>query len=370
MITPELSTARLLSQHITVSSDKTPADVVAHLGAVQAQDFAQAMRAIGIRGSNCTYADVEQAMNTWAIVRTRPMRGTLHFVAAADARRMTKFLGTRVLAKSTRRSKQLDLDEEVFSQCRDVFAKALAGRQHLTRNEMKATLEDANISTSEQRWYHILRRMAQEGLICLGPIKEKEQAFVLVDEWISDKAFLKGDEALAEITRRYFTSHGPATIQDFVWRTWLTVSEVKKGIELVWAQLTSQEIHNKTYRMSASLQDTIAWHIWWWKISSQAAYLLPGFDEFMLGYKDRSATLDPKYANLVCPWANGMFKATIVVNGETVGTRQRTPKKDKIEIMLHSFDKLAASDRALLEIAVQRYALFSWKEILLTLSKA
>lgn len=173
--------------------------------------------AVGLRTRNASENEIEQAIANRSIVRTWPMRGTLHFVAADDVRWMLALLTPRVIAGSASRWKQLELDEATFARSRKTIVRALQGGKQLEREEMYQVLESARISTAGQRGIHILGRLAQEGAICFGARAGKQHTFVLLDEWVPNSKRMERDAALAELAQRYFTSHGPATLQDFVW---------------------------------------------------------------------------------------------------------------------------------------------------------
>jgi hypothetical protein len=202
---------RLLNQRIADSQWQQPHQAVSWLGAVQAQDYLGSLSAVGARTQGATEKTIEQAIADRAIVRTWPMRGTLHFVAASDVRWMLALLTPRILARSKRRFQELELDDAVLARSEELLEKALQGGKQLQRDEIYRLLEQANISTASQRGYHILWRAAQQGHICLGPRSGKQQTFALLEEWVPTARPLAREEALVELTSRYFTSHGPAT---------------------------------------------------------------------------------------------------------------------------------------------------------------
>jgi hypothetical protein len=336
---------RLFSQRVSPKYH-TPEEVVRWMGAMQAQDYGQAVWAIGIRTQNSMLADVELAISERKIVQTWPMRGTIHFVAPEDAHWMLKLLATRLVAADQRRQAQLELDEFILETCRTLFQNALEGGKRLTRGEMMAVLEDNGISTKGQRGYHILWYLAQSGTLCFGPIQEKEQTFVLLDEWVAAPRILEGEEAFAELTERYFVSHGPATVHDLARWAGITVTEAKAALEAVKSKLISETVDKKVY----------------WMSSTEAAqdgevFLLPGFDEFILGYKDRDAVLAPEHAQKIVPGNNGVFKPTVVVGGQVVGTWKRTVKKNALHIEIAPFEQLAISQE-MLEAAAEDYSRF------------
>lgn len=320
-------------------------EVVAHMGAMQAQDFNGALWAIGLRTANLTVTDVELAIENREIVRTWPMRGTLHFVAAEDIRWMLDLLAPRKLASIAGQRRQLELTDDILVKATEVVAKALSGGKRLTKDKLFEALEANSIATDRQRGIHIHYYLTLIGLICLGPHEGKQPTSVLLDEWLPKTAPISRDEALTKLTARYFTSHGPATLKDFARWAYITLSDAKRGIALAKG-LTSEIVDGIPYWFDATLQPA----------STPSAALLPGFDEFMLGYKDRSAALPPRYANQIVPGNNGMFLPTIVIDGQVVGTWKKTVRKSGVAIELLPFSPI---DPARLQPAVARYAAFS-----------
>ncbi len=206
---------RLLNQRIIGKKPDKPEEVVKHLGALQAQDYHQALWAIGLRLQSGIAIDIEQSIADRKIMLTWPMRGTIHFVPPGDAKWMLKLLAPRVLAQDKRRLEQLELTPEIIERCKLMIHDALHGNKRISRPNLMQMLEEAGISTKNQRGYHLLWHIAQSGLICLGPREGKQQTFVLLDEWVPDAKEVSMDEALSLLAERYFGSHGPATVQDF-----------------------------------------------------------------------------------------------------------------------------------------------------------
>lgn len=341
---------RFFSQGISEANFTQPADVVAHLGAMQAQDYAGALWAIALRTQNATQADVEQAIIDRAIVRTWPMRGTLHFVAAADVRWMLKLLTPRIISSTAGRQRQLEIDDHVMARSQDLIIKALEGGKQLTRPELFAVLENGGVSPIGQRGIHILGRLSQEGLLCLAAHSDRQPTFALLDEWLPPTKSLERDEALAELAKRYFVGHGPATVQDFERWAGLKTSDAKAGLEMVKSQLRQEVIDKQSYWLSQA-EVTFSG-------KEQAVYLLPGFDEYILGYKTREAVLEPQYFQRIVPGGNGMFMPTIVSNGQVVGIWKRTVKKAKIEVNSFPFNELNADEIENFAIAAARYGQF------------
>jgi hypothetical protein len=350
MTPQDVAQSRLYYQQIATTKFKEPSQLVSWLGALQAQDYHGAKWSIGLRLPAATDADIEQAIADKTIIRTWPMRGTLHFVAAEDARWMLKLLTPRIIRQTAGRYRQLELDDAIFARSKELFTQALQGGKQLTRDEMHQLLEQANISTAGQRGYHILCRSAQDGFICFGPPRGKQQTFTLLDEWVPQVKSLARDEALAELARRYFMGHGPATLRDFVWWSGLTITDARAGLELIKSQLIQETVNGQTCWMSPEMPRL--------KYDLSTAYLLPGFDEYLLGYTDRSASLDPAYAKQVHPGGNGVFAPTLISRGRVVGTWKRTFKKGAIVITPNPFNVLSQAETQAFAAAAERYGAY------------
>jgi hypothetical protein len=344
----DIAIRRLQSQHILQADFKSVGEAVSWMGAMQAQDYTGALWAIALRTKNMTQEDIKQAILNKEIVRTWPMRGTLHFVAAKDIRWMVRLLGPRMTVATATRRKNLHIDDSVIVKSREVITNALSGDKCLTRTSLCAVLDKHGITTASQRGIHLLRYFSETGLLCFGPHEEKQPTFVLLDEWLPATKELTQDEALTELTRRYFTSHGPASVRDYAGWAYITQTDARKGLSMIKDELTEVTIDGTNY---------------WFKTSDTApqdtsAFLLPGFDEYILGYKDRSAALDPTHAQKIIPGNNGMFMPTIVLNGQVVGIWKRIVRKNDIQIRLQPFIPLSSNDLESIKMAAKRYGAF------------
>lgn len=342
---------RLANQYLARKKFKDPAEVVNWLGAVQAQDYPGSLWAIGQRTTSSSERDVEKAIADRKVVRTWPMRGTLHFVPASDVRWMLKLLTPRVISRSAGRYRQLELDERTFTRSARVFVRALEGGKQLTRKEMYATLEAAKISVAGQRGIHILGHLAQEGLICFGARRGKQQTFALLDEWVPARRNLDHEEALAKLTKCYFRSHGPATLHDFSWWSGLKISEARTGVEMVQTDLLHEIIGGQSYWFPSFAPESKSKS----RPVTSAAVLLPVYDEYTVAYKDRSAILNSKYSR---ESGNGIFAHNIAIDGRIVGTWSRAVKNDAVILTTRPFEKFKRSDAIALRPAVKRYEEF------------
>lgn len=357
MTETDIAHRRLRAQRIDGDKFGRPEDAVAWLGAVQAQDYVGSLWAVGLRVSGATEGDVERAIAERRIVRTWPMRRTLHLVAADDVRWMLKLLTPRVVAGMARRLHvHVGLDESSFTRAKKLFERALRGGRQLTRAAMYEVLETGGIPSTDGRGLHVIARLAQDGLICFGPREGRQPTFVLLDEWVPKSATLTREEALAELAARYFTSHGPATLQDFAWWSGLASADVKAAAESARPRLASETIAGRIYWLAASAPPggAAAPRA---RSGAPAAHLLPPFDEYTVAYRDRSAVLDPSRAKLINP-GNGVFSPAVVIGGRVVGTWKRALKKGAVVVTPTPFAGLERDEERALAAAAARYAAF------------
>lgn len=354
----DVARQRLRNHGLDVWRHDSPRAVVAALGAVQAQEYRSALWAIGARLTNGDLASVERAIADREIVRTWPMRGTLHFVAAADVRWMLALCTPRVIAGMAGRARQLALDPSTFARAGRLLERALAGGRQLTRDAMYDVLERGGIATAGQRGYHVLCRLAQEGVICSAAHVDGQQTFALLDEWVPPAPSLAREDALAELARRYFTSHGPATAHDFAYWSGLAMADVRAAIALASDHLVQVVVDGTVHYGPSSSGD---------ETTSSRVHLLPAFDEYILGYRDRGAVLAPEHAPRIVPGANGVFLPTILLDGRVVGTWKRTVRAKGVRLTPTFFQPLGQRDRRALRAAAEEFGRFtgeavSWDE--------
>jgi len=345
----DIAALRLHQQLISNQRHDTPEKIVAHLGGMQGQDLPGVKWSIGLRLPNAVETDINAAFDAGNIIRTWPMRGTLHVVAAVDVRWMLSLTSPKNLSGSQKRRDALELDDKTLARCHQVFTKTLQGGKQKNRDEMYAALESAGISVEGQRGYHILWNAALHGLICLASTEGKEQNYALLDEWVKPVKAKTRDEALVELAWRYFSSRSPATIKYFIWWSGLSATEARAGFEDIKSRLVSETVGKIIYWM---LPDIAL------PKDKASAFALPGFDEYVLGYQDRSAVLEPQHAEKICPGSNGMFISSIVIDGQVVGTWKRTVKKKAIAVTAIPFGKLSKAEMASFKQAVERYGAF------------
>jgi hypothetical protein len=332
---------RLLRQRIAPNARLSrPEEVVRHLGAVQAQDYHQAMWAIGSRTRGATLVDVERAIEERRIVLTWPIRGTIHAVPPEELRLLLGLSASRRLAQDKRRMEQLELTEAIVDRCGHLMEDALRGGGRISRDALMQLFEANGIRTDGQRGYHLIWRLAQAGRICLGPKEGKQQTFVLAEEWLpAATGELDKTGALARLAIRFFAGHGPATVQDLAWWAGLTLTEAREAVEAAAGELTLLRGGNAEYWEAGGLPEESG-GVGQGELGS-SVFLLAGFDELLLGYRDREAVLPNDVAPFVTPGNNGIFMPTIAIGGRIAGIWKRTlkPKRIDFEFRLAALSK-------------------------------
>ncbi|TKJ35142.1 winged helix DNA-binding domain-containing protein [Blastococcus sp. CCUG 61487] len=321
MTTPpsEVGLLRLVAQGLAGPKATTAVDAVRRLTAAQGQDYPGALTSIALRTESRSRDEVVAALDRGEVVRSWPMRGTLHLTAAEDLPWMLDLLGERALAGAAPRRAALGLTDDDVARANATVVDALAGGRRLTRAELLAAIEAAGVAITGQRGYHLLWYAAQTGHTCLGPTADGEQLFVLLAEWVPTPRRPAREEALAELAVRFFTGHGPATVHDLARWAGLTVRDARAGLAAARPQLDSLTIEATEHFLDPAVPERLAAC----RAEARGTFLLPGFDEFVLGYGDRRHVLDPAFAERIVPGRNGMFLASVVVDGRIVGTWRR-----------------------------------------------
>jgi len=244
----------------------------------------------------------------------------------------------------------LEISDETINRSKKIFIKALVGGNEMTREELMLVLDKNGIPPSGQRGIHILGRLAMEGLLCFGSRKGKQQTFTILDEWIPETKPKDPDESIAELTKRYFTSHGPATVKDFAWWSGLTIKEVNQGLTEIKDMLFHETINGQTYWFAIKQKP---------KKLQEKVLLLPSYDEYTVAYKDRSAIIA---SNNFIQAGNGL-RPTIVFNGQIIGTWTRELKKHTVRMKPHFFDEITKLVSIALHTAAQTYSTFLGRDL-------
>jgi len=343
---------RLSRQQLAGTSFTDAAGLVRWMGCIQAQDFAGAKWAIGSRLGPITDHAVEKEFNEGRFLRTHVLRPTWHFVSPADIRWMLRLTAPKIKSLNINFHRNLDITPAILRRSRAVLEKALAGKHYLNRQEISAQLKKAKINTDDIRFSFLLMDAELDGIICSGPRKGKQFTYALLEERVPPAASLGRQESLGELAKRYFLSRGPATLPDFAWWSGLTLRDAREGLEQCKQLLAHEVINGQAYWFSpgASVPESAA----------KGVYLLPAFDEYAIGYKDRSDIL-PVDAGVKT--GNGIFKPIVIAGGKMAGTWQRELVGEGVQVETNLFGALSKAMEQKVKRAVKRYGKFLEKKV-------
>ncbi|HEX8562892.1 MAG TPA: winged helix DNA-binding domain-containing protein [Flavobacterium sp.] len=336
--------ARLQNQLLADKKASDPKAVVSHFGAIQAQDYAMSKWAVGIRTKNATDETVEKALDDGHIVRTHVLRPTWHLVAADDVHWMLELTASNIRRQMNAMNRSLKLDAAVFAKTNDIIAKALEGNRHLTREELMQILVRSGIRTDGLRSSHIMFAAELDRIVCNGIRKGKQNTYALLDEKVKNPKKLLREEALAELAKRYFQSHSPAAAEDYAWWSGLSLTDARIGIAMN-DTLIQESVGTKIqYRFESDSTVAVLNHVG----------LLPAFDEFLISYKDRSASIHDDHSAHAFT-KNGIFRPLIVERGKVVGIWKRVTGKKGIVIETSFFE---SQNCLSITAAVEKYSRF------------
>jgi Winged helix DNA-binding domain len=353
----DLVRLRLANQHLAASSLGSPAEVVAWFGAVQAQEYPAARWALGLRGRGLTDQTVARAFDAGEILRTHAMRPTWHFVARADIRWLQMLTGPRVQQLNAYYARKNELDAKTIARSRAVIERSLAGGQQRTRTELAAALRKAGIRAEGRRLAYLMMSAELDQVICSGARRGKQFTYALLEERAPKATRLPRDEALGELTRRYFTSHGPATLRDYVWWSGLTMGDARRGVEIAGRALMQETFGELTHWSAAPTPAFTRSLGGGGTRRSASAYLLPIYDEYLIAYKDRGAVTDPASTGRSSATIDG-YAHWLVVDGRFVGTWRREETAAGVEVGLTPHRLLTTAERKAVVAAADRYSAF------------
>ena len=341
---------RLRNQLLLQTNMMEPTQVVEWLGAVQAQDYAGAKWGLGQRMEDATDAAIDNAFNEGKILRTHVMRPTWHFVSPEDIRWILMLTAPRVHAANAFMYRQLELDKAILSKSYKVLEKALLGNRHLTRSELASAFKKVGILAEGLRLGYFMMSAELDGLICSGARRGKQFTYTLLEERAPQVKPLKRDEALAELTRRYFASRGPATLQDFTWWSGLTMADAREGIEMVKSQFVSEELNGQVYWFADSASPV--------RKISPTAHLLPNYDEYFIGFKDRTSIGSRMRTLHLEENSAALNTHIIIIDGQVVGGWMRTLKKNVVIIELNLLTDLTKAEKRAVTETANKYGKF------------
>ena len=346
----ELAWQRLGNQRLARPLPGGAAAVVRHLGAVQAQEYPVARWSLGQRSRGLSEAAVDDALATGEILRTHVLRDTWHLVAAEDIRWLVELTRPRIRKRNEAMHRRLGLEARTLVRTDALLADALAGGRRMTRAQIGSLLRGHGIPADGPYLAYVLMHAELELLICSGGLDGKQQTYALVDERVEQTPPLRGDDALAVLTRRYFRSHGPATVKDFTWWASLTAGDARRGIELVEAELERTEVDGRTYWSAPTRRRG--------RIERPVARLLPSYDEYIIGYSESRDVLDVGTLGGLRPGLRTRLDHLVLVDGQVVGSWRRLLTRGAMTIEAQPLRELDEPERRAVEAAVERYGRF------------
>src|SRR5216684_2979400 len=347
----DIAAGRLHAQRLTGTPFISPLDSVRWLAAVQSQDYGAAKWALAQRSRGTTDVELDRLFDQGAILRTHVLRPTWHFVLPEDIGWLLALTGPRVRAGLRARYRELELDDKIADRAETLFTVALAGGSHLTRGELGEVLRAGRISPDGQRLPHLIMRAELDALIASGPRRGKQFTYALLEERVPKPRALDRDEAVAELTLRYFQSHGPAQVQDFVWWSGLRKADARAGIALAGGALDHQTIEGKDYWFDAAARPPGK--------ATMFAHLLPNFDEYTVAYRDRAEILHPDRPFEAKLFSFGSLLSNVVtVGGRVRGSWRRTVARAGIQLEVQPLDRFTRAETDAVEGAASRFARF------------
>ena len=351
-------TRRLRVHHLVGEPFATAKEAVGWFGAVQSQDYPAAKWALGQRVRNAVDADIDGAFDRGDILRTHVMRPTWHFVLPADIRWIQQVTSARVMAGLAARHRALELDARTIGRAAELFGEALTGGKFMTRAELAEVLAAASIGVGGQRLPHLIASAEHANVITSGPRRGKQFTYALLAERAPKARQLDRDEALKQLTVRYFRSHGPAQVKDFAWWSGLTVKEIREGIGLAGGELEKETIDGSDHWSEAGRRDRTR--------ATRIAHLLPNFDEYTVAYRDRTALLDTGVAFNPTFFAyyrdstplGGILSNVLTIGGRVRGAWSRTRASRSVRIDIKPLAPLSRAEAAEVSRAADRFGRF------------
>ena len=354
----EIARRRVLGSRLTGPRFETPEEAVRWHGAMQAQDYGPAKWSIVQRSTGLVDAGLDEALATGSIVRTHVLRPTWHFMARGDVRWLLALSGPRVQHGNGPRYRQLGLDERTLARCEAVIGSALQGGHRLTRNEIAPVLDRTGIDRSGQRMPYILMHCELEAVICSGGLSGKQQTYALLDERVPKGGRFDRDDALVELTRRYLTSHGPATVKDLGWWSGLTIADIRNALDMLGVEVRNETVEGKVF----------------WSVASddapppavRGAHLLQTYDELVVGFTESRFFGDPGVELARAAWRDRTFPSGgILLNGRIGGHWRRTLGPARIRVEVHLYGEPKRGHARAVEAAAQELGRFFGREVAL-----
>lgn len=344
----DIISLRLKNQLLAGTNLQTPQEIVSWMGAMQAQDYNMAKWGIGNRLNGITDKQINESLNRGDIIRTHILRPTWHLVSKEDFSWMLPLSAPRLKNIVRSGDKLIGLDDATVEEMNLLIRKELSKGVHLTRQEIGLHLKASGIHLADDRYLnHVMFRAEVDGIACSGELKGKKQTYRLLEELVSFGSFDK-DEALYKLAYKFFQSHGPATLHDFIWWSGLTITEARRSLELIKDDFLVEHIDAQQYIFHNCTPESIL---------HKDVHLLSAFDEYLVSYKDRKEILAPHHNKKVIT-SNGIFQPFIINKGQTIGTWKKVPRKNGYKIDVNYFDQVSKTVEKGVEKAIKSFYQF------------
>lgn len=344
-----ITDTRSLSQQLVNPKFDRPKDLVSWMGAIQGQNYTMAKWAIGIRLKSPAIQSVEKALQQGEILRTHIMRPTWHLIAAEDIRWMLKLSAQRIKSANESLGDGAEITEKLYTRCNHLIEKALEGNKSLTKQEIALELNKAGIPTDTPRITRFMMRAEAEGIVCSGIDKGNKQTYALLEERVPPAKEIHKEEALARLAIRYFQSHSPASMQDFIWWSGLSVTEARQAVGAIGHELITDKFASHNLLIHKSYNKDIK--------TANILHFLPAYDEYLISYKQRTSVIAPEYhSKAFNTW--GIFYPVIMHNGKIIGNWKKSVKKGDLFIETSFFEQPHNINHELIKTAEDRYRAF------------
>lgn len=360
MTVSDIINYRLFNQQIVQTSFSTPQEIVSWMVAMQAQEYAMSKWAIGLRLNGVTDADVEKAFNDGLILRTHLLRPTWHFVTPEDIRWLVELTAPRIRKAMAYYDRELELDSILYKKCNDIIGKALAGGHHFTRLALNELLKNKGLNLNGRQMGQVMMNAEMDCLVCSGKRQGKQFTYALFDERASCSKSIDKDEALLLLASRYFKSRSPATLKDFSVWSGLTITDVRRASSMLDdAVFTRETFEGNEYWLSRETSDMAASFGSSAPKKLQKSFLMPDYDEYGMGYIDRTAIFNPIKITSEFKRNNPVFDRMIIVDGIIEGTWKRTIKGKSVIVETYPLGELSKAKADLVKKAVDRFVKFT-----------
>ncbi len=338
---------RLLGQQLICPQFTSPHDVVAWMGAMQGQEYKYMRWAVAMRTRKPSAKAFAQDFDSGQIIRTHLFRTTWQLVAAEDYPWMLSLCRQKALAglRGWMHANGIDIPADEQQRISDIFAEVIAGRNDVLKEDLAQALAERDIRMDDHRLSYHIHLAEFSGLLCSGILHPQKRTLALTSERIPALADLPREEALAMLAHKYFRSHAPATLADFVWWSGLNIGECRNAVASIADELHTEKWKGETFYLHKEGVSR--------GFRSGRIHLLPAYDEYLIGYKSRHVSLHPDHRHHAHD-NSGTFWPVILQNGEVVGNWSARGNDIRCEV----FKTDTILDEAAMEKEKARYQYF------------